>query len=86
MSRSLVRFANGGRLTLEDLALIEAIRAERSILAASRATGVSYRSGTRSSRLLNRCWRQLRAGPARNGGGVYAFEPSGRGRDFADRR
>jgi hypothetical protein len=30
----IVRFANGGRLTLEGLALIEAIRTERSILAA----------------------------------------------------
>lgn len=39
----IVRFANGGSLAPDDLALIEAIRAERSILGASRATGVSYR-------------------------------------------
>ena len=47
----IVKFANGGRLTLEDLAMIEAIRAERSILAASRATGVSYR----------KCWLMVDA-------------------------
>jgi molybdate transport system regulatory protein len=47
----MVSFANGGSLTPEDLALIEAIRSERSILAASRATGVSYR----------KCWLMVDA-------------------------
>jgi hypothetical protein len=36
----VVRLANGGRLTPEDLALIEAVRKERSILAASRTTSL----------------------------------------------
>jgi len=35
----IISFANGGRLTPEDIALIDAIRASRSILGASRATG-----------------------------------------------
>jgi hypothetical protein len=47
----MVSFANGGSLTPEDLALIEAIRSERSILAASRATGVAYR----------KCWLMVDA-------------------------
>jgi molybdate transport system regulatory protein len=47
----IVRFANGGCLTPEDIALIDAIRKERSILGASRATGVSYR----------KCWLMVDA-------------------------
>ena len=50
----VVRLANGGRLTPEDLALIEAIRKERSILAASRTSGVSYRKGWLMVDALNR--------------------------------
>lgn len=50
----VVRFANGGRLTPEDLVLIEAVRSERSILGASRATGISYRKCWLMSDTLNR--------------------------------
>ncbi|WP_425283201.1 hypothetical protein [Methyloceanibacter methanicus] len=35
-----IRFANGGTVTAEDIDLIEAVRRARSILAASKATGV----------------------------------------------
>ena len=67
-----VRFANGGRLTLEDLALIEAIRAERSILAASRATGVSYRKCWLMVDALNRTFETpvFATFPGRRGGGA----------------
>ena len=47
----IVHFANGGRLTPEDFALIEAIRVHRSIIGAGRATGVSYR----------KCWLMVDA-------------------------
>ena len=46
-----LNFSNGGRLTPEDLALIEAIRKDRSIIGAGRATGVSYR----------KCWLMVDA-------------------------
>ena len=68
----IVRFANGGRLTLEDLALIDAIRAERSILAASRATGVSYRKCWLMVDALNRTFETpvFATFPGRRGGGA----------------
>jgi molybdate transport system regulatory protein len=47
----IVHFANGGRLTPDDFALIEAIRVHRSIIGAGRATGVSYR----------KCWLMVDA-------------------------
>jgi molybdate transport system regulatory protein len=68
----IVRLANGGRLTLEDLAMIEAIRAERSILAASRATGVSYRKCWLMVDALNRTFETpvFATFPGRRGGGA----------------
>ena len=67
-----VRFANGGSLTTEDLAMIEAIRAERSILAASRATGVSYRKCWLMVDALNRTFETpvFATFPGRRGGGA----------------
>lgn len=50
----VVHFANGGRLAPEDFALIEAIRAHRSIIGAGRATGVSYRKCWLTVDALNR--------------------------------
>lgn len=47
----VVHFANGGRLTPDDFALIEAIRRHRSIIGAGRATGISYR----------KCWLMVDA-------------------------
>jgi molybdate transport system regulatory protein len=68
----IIRFANGGRLMLEDLAMIEAIRAERSILAASRATGVSYRKCWLTVDALNRTFETpvFATFPGRRGGGA----------------
>ena len=68
----IVRFANGGRLTLEDVALIEAIRTERSILATSRATGVSYRKCWLTVDALNRTFETpvFATFPGRRGGGA----------------
>jgi molybdate transport system regulatory protein len=68
----IVRFANGGQLTPEDLALIEAIRKARSILAASRATGVSYRKCWLMVDALNRTFETpvLATYPGRRGGGA----------------
>ncbi len=50
----ILRFANGGRLTPDDIALIEAIRASRSIIGAGRATGISYRKCWLMADALNR--------------------------------
>ncbi len=47
----VVHLSNGGRLTPEDFALIEAIRRHRSIIGAGRATGISYR----------KCWLMVDA-------------------------
>jgi len=68
----VVRFGNGGRLTAEDLALIDAIRKQRSILAASRATGVSYRKCWLMVDALNRIFETpvLATHPGRRGGGA----------------
>lgn len=68
----IVRFANGGSLTPEDLGLIEAIRSERSILAASRATGVSYRKCWLMVDALNRTFETpvFATFPGRRGGGA----------------
>jgi molybdate transport repressor ModE-like protein len=63
----MVSFANGGSLTPEDLALIEAIRSERSILAASRATGVSYRKCWLMVDALNRTFETPVFGPIGHG-------------------
>lgn len=68
----VVRLANGGRVTPEDLALIDAIRTERSILAASRATGVSYRKCWLMVDALNRTFEApvFATFPGRRGGGA----------------
>ena len=68
----MVSFANGGSLTPEDLALIEAIRSERSILAASRATGVSYRKCWLMVDALNRTFETpvFATFPGRRGAGA----------------
>ena len=68
----IVHFGNGGRLTVEDLALIEAIRKERSILGASRATGVSYRKCWLMVDALNRTFEDavFATHPGRRGGGA----------------
>ena len=68
----IVRFGNGGRLTGEDLFLIEAIRKERSILGASRVTGISYRKCWLMVDALNRTFETsvLATHPGRRGGGA----------------
>jgi molybdate transport system regulatory protein len=68
----IVRFGNGGRLAAEDMALIEAIRKHRSILAASRATGVSYRKCWLTVDALNRMFETpvFATYPGRRGGGA----------------
>ncbi len=68
----IVRLANGGSLTPEDIALIDAIRAERSILAASRATGVSYRKCWLMVDALNRTFETpvFATFPGRRGSGA----------------
>jgi len=67
-----VHFANGGRLTAEEVALVEAIRRERSILGASRATGVSYRKCWLIVDALNRTFEMpiFATYPGRKGGGA----------------
>lgn len=68
----IVRFDNGGRLTGEDLFLIEAIRKERSILGASRVTGISYRKCWLMVDALNRTFEApvFATHPGRRGGGA----------------
>lgn len=68
----VVRFGNGGRLTAEDVALIEAIRKQRSILGASRVTGVSYRKCWLTVDALNRTFETpvFATFPGRRGGGA----------------
>jgi len=67
-----LHFANGGRLTPEDLLLIEAIRRARSILGASRATGLSYRKCWLMVDALNRTFETpvFATFPGRRGGGA----------------
>lgn len=67
-----VRFANGGTLTPEVIALIDAIRASRSILGASRATGVSYRKCWLMVDALNRTFETpvFATFPGRRGSGA----------------
>jgi molybdate transport system regulatory protein len=67
-----VCFANGGRLSPEDLMLIEAIRRERSILGAGRATGLSYRKCWLMVDALNRTFETpvFETHPGRRGGGA----------------
>ncbi len=67
-----VCFANGGRLSPEDLTLIETIRKERSILGAGRATGISYRKCWLMVDALNRTFEMpvFETHPGRRGGGA----------------
>jgi molybdate transport system regulatory protein len=67
-----IRFANGGSLTPEVIALIDAIRASRSILGASRATGVSYRKCWLMVDALNRTFETpvFATFPGRRGSGA----------------
>lgn len=67
-----IRFANGGTVTAEDIDLIEAVRRARSILAASKATGVSYRKCWLTVDALNRCFETpvFETFPGRRGGGT----------------
>ncbi|MGA7807994.1 winged helix-turn-helix domain-containing protein [Bradyrhizobium sp.] len=67
-----IDFGNGGRLTAEDLLLIETIRVERSILGAARATGISYRKCWLMVDALNRTFDTpvFETHPGRRGGGA----------------
>ncbi len=67
-----IQFGNGGRLTPEDLLLIEIIRRERSILAAARVSGISYRKCWLMVDALNRTFESVvfETHPGRRGGGA----------------
>ena len=67
-----IQFSNGGRLTPEDLQLIETIRKERSILGAARASGISYRKCWLMVDALNRTFESavFETHPGRRGGGA----------------
>jgi len=67
-----ISFSNGGRLAPDDIMLIESIRAERSILAAARATGISYRKCWLMVDALNRSFETpvFETHPGRRGGGA----------------
>jgi molybdate transport system regulatory protein len=67
-----IYFPNGGRLSPEDIALIDSIRKQRSILGASRATGVSYRKCWLMVDALNRTFETpvIATYPGRRGGGA----------------
>lgn len=65
-------FGNGGSLDPEDIALLETIRRERSILGASRATGTSYRKCWLMVDALNHTFETtvVETFPGRRGGGA----------------
>jgi molybdate transport system regulatory protein len=67
-----ITFSNGGRLTPEDLLLIETIRKQRSILGAARASGISYRKCWLMVDALNRTFESavFETHPGRRGGGA----------------
>ncbi|QGM45642.1 winged helix-turn-helix domain-containing protein [Methylocystis heyeri] len=67
-----LNFPNGGRLSPEDIMLIEAVRKQRSILGASRATGVSYRKCWLVVDAMNRTFETpvFATFPGRRGGGA----------------
>ena len=67
-----IHFSNGGRLTPEDLLLIETIRKERSILAAARVSRISYRKCWLMVDALNRTFETpvFKTHPGRRGGGA----------------
>lgn len=68
----ILHFSNGGRVSPEDIALIGAVRKQRSILGASRATGVSYRKCWLIVDALNRTFETpvFATFPGRRGGGA----------------
>ena len=67
-----LHFANGARLGPDELRIIAAIRKQRSILGASRATGVAYRTCWLIVDALNRAFEQpvIATHPGRRGGGA----------------
>jgi len=67
-----ITFLNGGRLTPEDVLLLETIRKERSILGAARVTGISYRKCWLMVDALNRTFETqvFETFPGRRGGGA----------------
>ncbi|HLH10728.1 MAG TPA: ModE family transcriptional regulator [Methylovirgula sp.] len=72
-----IALPNGGSFGPQDLALIDAIRAQRSIIGASRALGLSYRKCWLCVDSLNRTFEApaIATFPGRRGGGaeVTAF-------------
>jgi len=67
-----LHFSNGARLTPDELRVVAAIRKQRSILGASRATGLSYRTCWLIVDALNRAFEQpvIATHPGRRGGGA----------------
>lgn len=67
-----LHFANGAKLGPDELRIIAAIRKQRSILGASRTTGVSYRTCWLVVDALNRAFEQpvIATHPGRRGGGA----------------
>ena len=67
-----ISFSNGGRLAPDDIMLIEISRAERSILAAARTTGIAYRNCWLMVDALNRTFETpvFETHPGRRGGGA----------------
>jgi molybdate transport system regulatory protein len=67
-----LHFPNGARLTPDELRVVAAIRKQRSILGASRATGLSYRTCWLIVDALNRAFEQpvIATHPGRRGGGA----------------
>lgn len=66
-----LRLPNGGWFGEEELSLVEAIRAERSIIGASRALGLSYRKCWLIVDMINRCFESpvVVTHPGRRNGG-----------------
>jgi molybdate transport system regulatory protein len=67
-----INFPNGGFFGREELALIQAIRTQRSIIGASRALGMSYRKCWLIVDALNRTFESpvVATYPGRRGGGA----------------
>jgi molybdate transport system regulatory protein len=67
-----LRLPNGAALGPEEIALIDMIRKERSIIGASRALGLSYRKCWLTADMLNRCFESpvIATFPGRRAGGA----------------
>jgi molybdate transport system regulatory protein len=67
-----LHFSNGARLGPDELRVVAAIRRQRSILGAGRATGLSYRTCWLIVDALNRAFEQpvIATHPGRRGGGA----------------